>query len=283
MSASQDNANPVTVADYLRVSVIAAWGLALLWLLTTGSFTKFIAPSLWWLLLLGVGCLLVFLIGIIISGGGESHHHGQADNAWVRAAVVLLPLAFVMMAIPQGSLGGYALEKRATDLLDGPVEITPSEPPGIAEKSSDSVSGSPTASDQSQAAPKAANSSGMAANGKTSGDLKLRKLTLSNLLYDLEADPEIRVTTEGMLFHSKRLGDGQCMLFRFVMTCCAADAMPVSVILVHPDVDTFPGDAWVRVTGIAHMQAIRGVNRAVLKAEQVEQIPEPRRPYLSPY
>lgn len=253
----------VSVADYIRVSVIAAWGLALLWLLTTGSFAKFIAPSLWWLLLLGVVCLLVFLVGIIISGGGESHHHGQADNAWVRAAVVLMPLAFVTMAIPQGSLGSYALEKRATDLFDGPVEITLEE-----KKTPDLVSDSPSANDQSQTPP---------------GSVQARELTLTNLLYDLEADPEIRVTTEGMIFHSKRLSDGQCMLFRFVMTCCAADAMPVSVILVHPDVDTFPGDAWVRVTGIAHMQAIRGVNRAVLKAEQVEQIPEPRRPYLSPY
>lgn len=244
------SAAKVSTADYIRVTVIAAWCLTMLWLLTTGNFQKFIAPSLWWLLLLGVICLLAFLIGIMISGGGESHHHGEADNAWVRASVVLMPLAFVAIATPQGSLGGFALEKRSLDLIDGPVEVAPV---------------APTESDTPRD-PGAA-----------------RELTLTDLLYNLEEEQGFRVTTEGMIFHSKRLGEGQCMLFRFVMTCCAADAMPVSVILVHPEVNGLAGDAWVRVSGTAILTDVRGVKRAVVKADALEVIPEPKRPFLSPY
>jgi putative membrane protein len=250
MSPSQ--ATPVSLTDYLRVTVIAGWALALLWLWSTGHFQQFIAPSLWWLLLIGVACALLFLAGILVSGGGASHHHGQADNPWVRAAVVLMPLAFVAMTAGQGSLGSYALEKRSLDMIDGPVQIEPAEP---------------QAADQPP----------------STADGDSRQMTLVNLLYDLEAEQDFRVTTEGMVFHSKRLGEGQCMLFRFVMTCCAADAQPVSVILVYPGVKDIPADAWVRITGKATRAEIRGVNRAVIEADTLETISEPKQPYLSPY
>lgn len=255
MSAS---AQQVTAADYIRVTTVAAWCVTLLWLLSSWEFKKFIAPSLWWLLLMGVICLLLFLVGMLISGSGDSHHHGEADNPWIRGLVVLMPLVFLGVAVPQGSLGGFALEKRSLDFVDGPVEFV----------SSDLVDPTNTPNATTR-------------NGSSNGTRS--ELTLTDLLYELETADSVQVTTEGMLFHSKRLGEGQCMLFRFVMTCCAADAQPVSMILVHPEVNSLGGDTWVRVTGTATMMDVRGVQRGVLKADELEVIQEPVRPYLSPY
>ena len=42
---------------------------------------------------------------------------------------------------------------------------------------------------------------------------------------------------------------GQTLLARLVISCCAADAAPVTVHLKTSEADRYPSDAWLRVTG----------------------------------
>jgi uncharacterized membrane protein YcgQ (UPF0703/DUF1980 family) len=66
-------------------------------------------------------------------------------------------------------------------------------------------------------------------------------------------------------------------LGRFYITCCVADAIPVSVpvyrTLAHGD---FAKDSWLEVKGAL---ARRG-DGFVVDAEQIKRIPQPNHPYL---
>lgn len=55
------------------------------------------------------------------------------------------------------------------------------------------------------------------------------------------------VSLSGFVVHS----DGQTLLARMVISCCAADAFPVTVRLTGGSADHFASDAWVEVTGQA--------------------------------
>jgi putative membrane protein len=273
--------NSITTADYLRVTVVAAWGLALLWLLSTRHYTKFITPDLWWLLLMGAGCAFVFLLGLLAGGRGHSHHHGAAGSHWVRALVVLLPLAFIAVGVPQGSLGSDALRTRALDAF-----VSEADAPDTDEEPA--ADGPPGPLALARTPPRVTDLAEPNAIASEAGDQRAelgppRAMTLVDLMYELDGIDRVAVTTEGMIFHSRRLADDQAMLFRFLMTCCAADAQPMTLILEHPDARGFDEDTWLRVTGVAEIRKIRGARRAILIADTLEQIAEPAEPYLSPF
>jgi len=73
-------------------------------------------------------------------------------------------------------------------------------------------------------------------------------------------------------------------LTRFVVGCCAADAMavglPVSLAAGLPSEEALEEGQWVRVVG--QFAASTGNDIPVLVAEQLEAVPEPNQPYLYP-
>lgn len=76
----------------------------------------------------------------------------------------------------------------------------------------------------------------------------------------------------------------QFTLTRFVVGCCAADAMavglPVSLTAGLPSEGELEEGQWVRVVGQFTTQG--GNDIPVLMAEQLETVPEPNQPYLYP-
>lgn len=77
-----------------------------------------------------------------------------------------------------------------------------------------------------------------------------------------------------------RRGDS-VLLARMVITCCAADAFPVTVRLVITSPLNYPNDTWLQVTGqVVPGTASRANNYTPgLTVTSVRQIPQPRDPY----
>lgn len=76
---------------------------------------------------------------------------------------------------------------------------------------------------------------------------------------------------------------GRFTLYRFLVVCCAADSIPLTMPVVVEDAPTqppLPADAWVRVT--ARLVRCRD-GKEVLRAERVEMIDAPANPYLSAF
>lgn len=69
------------------------------------------------------------------------------------------------------------------------------------------------------------------------------------------------------------------VLFRHVISCCAADGRPIYAWLKDPPPADLPLDTWVRVRGTVDVRETGGVI-PVITAERFETIPQPKDAYL---
>lgn len=85
------------------------------------------------------------------------------------------------------------------------------------------------------------------------------------------------VELTGFVVHA----EGRTLLARLVISCCAADAFPVTVHLKGPEAATFASDAWIRVRG----QVVPGTatkNNSYtpdFTPDSVTAVPAPKDPY----
>ena len=149
-------------------------------------------------------------------------------------------------------LKSYALEKRSLD-EDGSLNLLPAEMTGAA------------------AAPAATTTT----NEKV--------MTLGYLHYHRKDLIGQHVLVDGMVSRNETTPAGQFVLFRFVIVCCAADAMPMEMTVTSPDASHFDSDQWVRVGGTVRMETVGTRTIPVLEADQLKKIGAPEDPYLSPY
>lgn len=88
----------------------------------------------------------------------------------------------------------------------------------------------------------------------------------------------------GFVYLDDAADEAEFTLTRFVVGCCAADAMavglPVSLAADLPSGGELEEGQWVRVVG--QFAASTGNSIPVLVAEQLEAVPEPNQPYLYP-
>lgn len=68
------------------------------------------------------------------------------------------------------------------------------------------------------------------------------------------------------------------VLFRHVMTCCAADAQPITADLANLPEET-PHEVWVRVRGSANARETPG-QTPVIHVDSIERVDAPESPYL---
>lgn len=67
---------------------------------------------------------------------------------------------------------------------------------------------------------------------------------------------------------------------RMFITCCAADAKPVGVIVHYPQRLTMPEMGWVKITGKPTFPMEEGRRTAILEATKVEPCPAPSEPFV---
>lgn len=91
-----------------------------------------------------------------------------------------------------------------------------------------------------------------------------------------------KAKVQGLVVYAKTVPEEYLLLTRFVLTCCAADAYPVSipVKLQFRNLRTnYPADSWVEVQGQMISETLENKRQVVLSAEKITQIPEPANPY----
>jgi uncharacterized repeat protein (TIGR03943 family) len=69
-------------------------------------------------------------------------------------------------------------------------------------------------------------------------------------------------------------------MYRFVVTCCIADAQAVVIEVACPQAAAVGSRQWVRVGGIVHVEGADSGGRLVIHAATVTKIPVPATPYL---
>lgn len=86
----------------------------------------------------------------------------------------------------------------------------------------------------------------------------------------------------GFVYHSAGLAEGQFMVGRLVISCCAAHAAASGMVIFWPGASALPDGQWVRVRGTVRMIEMNGIPLAAVEAASVDPVPQPVQPYLFP-
>jgi putative membrane protein len=236
----------------LRLTVMAAWGIGLGALLVVGKYSLFIRAELWPLLLGTVVMFLLFLVSMF-AVRSNSPKRGIRPAAWLQAGMLLLPLLYMGSTISgadaSSGLNGFAFHKRSLGANAG-------------FESNDALT----------------NASVKSANPNSPVQ------SIGYIAQHFRSMEGRHIITEGRSVRdSDTSPDDQTTLYRFVVVCCAADAIPVQVTVKTPKASSIKDDCWLRVEGTLHSVDQGNGKIPVIDASRIKEIPAPAEPYLSPY
>ena len=90
-----------------------------------------------------------------------------------------------------------------------------------------------------------------------------------------------KAKVQGFVVYPPNLSEQYLLLTRFVITCCAADAYPVSlpVKLTTGDRKAYLSDSWLEIEGQMQTETLNGKRQLTIQAKSLKAIPEPKNPY----
>lgn len=254
--------NACTSGRFTAGFVFTAWSVALIMILGTNRIRLFLRPEFSWLLGMGAVIALAFMLASI---------RRPAPVPFLRATILLLPL--LHMAVTDSILGGDVFANRFLGVDVGTEE-------GFSGQSfPDSSTHTPDAvSDR-------AISEAFANAGLEPLPNPDEPLTALDLLRSPGEYAGKEVTLLGLLYRNPDLeryfGAGRTVaLYRFLITCCAADAMPLTVALDMKETPDLPPEQWVRVEGTFELLPHEDKTVPLIRVTRMTNVAPPASPYL---
>lgn len=252
MSAKPPNDRSNLRKSWLDILAVTVWGILLLKYAIDGTLYILIHPSYYLLVTVTGGCLLA--IGLWQSWrlyrGKIASFPEQHSSLFPpgTASMLLLCTAIAGLIITPKLFTGNAAIQRGVSAAA--VTVTRSQPQAF----------------------------------KT--NVKPESKTLIDWKRTLDNYPEPdaylgqKANINGFVVYPKDLPANYLMLSRFVITCCAADAYPVSIpIKFTGDRQAYPQDSWLQVKGKAIVETLAGTRQFVIAASDIKPIPVPKNPY----
>jgi putative membrane protein len=238
------------VLNGLKILTLAAWSLFLVWLIAFGrsDLGRLLHPRLWWLVVCGAIIFLIFLVRQTI---GFARRPTIVDNRWQWPSllILLLPLLYFSQ-IPGARFNNDTFKTRSLSTVGDSFqkEEPVGDPgPGI-------ISAVPT--DQP-------------------GEVGLMKLYTEQEKF---LDKEVSVVCQ--TFVDDRLPENTAMCYRYMITCCAADARPLFIFLQHPETLTIKSDKWIKTQGKMTLIKNQELTVPALVVEAVDYVAEPALPFI---
>ncbi|XGV96075.1 MAG: TIGR03943 family protein [Leptolyngbya sp. BL-A-14] len=89
-----------------------------------------------------------------------------------------------------------------------------------------------------------------------------------------------KAKVQGFVVYPKDLPQDYLLLSRFVITCCAADAYPISLpVKLTQSRDTYKPDTWLEIEGEMMTADLAGKRQLAIVAKTLKPISEPKNPY----
>jgi len=248
--------------DIYYIAILRAWILAYIWLLTGERYVQFIEQGFQPLLVVALVISVLFLIALVFRPSG-SEYKKTSVAIWLNTGLLLLPLIYVY-SIPPDGLDNYALSRRVPY-----IEST------LHEK------GRPLSDrDTSKQMPNQ-NVLHSISNDSTF------TVSLTDIEMGIDSLSGRHIRLIGRVSRDTLLPDGYFFIFRYVITCCAAHAMPMSLPVVEDsDAARISDDAWIEVIGSVYPERmVIGEfvfdSIPVIYPGQIRQIDPPNNPYIS--
>ena len=226
------------ILGLIPIFVLIAILDALVWLITSDTYTAYLHPRFGLFLVIGSGILAGFIVALML--GRLSPPAGSSGEILSRAVVMLIPLLFLYTAFGQG-MGEHAFSKKFVGNEQALPYVFTDDPPPEDD----------------------------AENGK---DALLTLLQINQQMVPLQGK---RVLTEGFVYKDANMPADQLMLFRFAMICCAADTTPVWLFVKKEGLGTFEPESWVKVAGVLEIANLDGKTVPMIRADTITQSPPP--------
>ena len=239
--------------------VFATWSLACVYLLATRRYSAFIRPEFGLLLVLAHFATMGLAIAAVVAGEPVASDRSGP----LRAAILLLPIMFLLLMSP-GTLGSKAFQTR----FAGPSLV-------VDTGQAASHSGRPDLRIEW----KPGTDEGDKADPQALSEQTLLELYLDPMRYDGRP-----VFVTGMLMRDPRLKpyfEGrETAVYRFLITCCAADALPLAVAVDPERAAGLAVDQWIAVKGTFRLRQTPGETVPLIENARIEATAAPPQPYL---
>jgi uncharacterized repeat protein (TIGR03943 family) len=225
----------------LLALALAVWA-ALFWFIMLADRTSFyFATRTDWLAPVGAVFLTLAALGRVAFARTPRPDPPSASH--VRAMVLLLAPALLILLFPPVTLGSYAVAKRSTSIKGAYVSVT--------------------------------------GRDLSTGDLSLVDIFGLRYTGDLGRLASRAGSTSsftGFVSREPSNSADEFMLNRFMISCCPGDAVNVQVRVVGAPPGQFAEDDWVRVTGRIYPIG----EDVIVDASEVQPVDRPKHPYLNP-
>lgn len=235
------------LARYSRVILYGAWFFALIALIDDRQHEVFLRPEFRWLLVLAALAIIAF---ILVEANRLDRKMDISYAAVMRWFVLAAPLVYLPLA------SNVVLDSRTfRNRWTGFSENAPTAQPQ-------------TLADQAKAA---------VSNG-------IYAVTLSELSWRAEFYSGQKITVDGKIKRlpeiTEEFGADACLLYRFRITCCVADAIPIAILLKGDIPPEWENDTWVRAQGLFTLESGGQRDIVRLDLDKATTIPAPQNPYL---
>jgi putative membrane protein len=225
----------------LTAVVIGAWAGLFWWLLLTGRTALYLSSRTDWVVPLGAIILTIATLGRLVTARSSRSEALSRRQAW-GLGLLLVPVVAIA-ALPPGTLGAYAASRRSSFIGAG-----------FETSARDIATGELTLIDLA---------------GATRSRAGVQALTQ-------RAGTEVTLT--GFVVKDRGMPVDEFLLTRFIVSCCAADALSVQIRVVGAPPGKFEEDDWVEVTGSMFPLG----QDIVVQASEVIGVDRPAHPYITP-
>lgn len=229
------------ILSWFKILVLVVWLLFLGWLLSYGKndLVRLLHPRLWWILYAAFWVLLIYLVAFWRKGDWGKQKGSLLELPGLL--ILLVPVLYFLHA-KDARLDGATLQNRIIANDNGIYLHVPPFLPGAGDGSAD-------------------------------------EMVFSKIFRDPKEYLEEEVEVVCQSFVHEDLPENTAMCYRYLITCCAADAMPIFLILKETEGHALENDRWVKVTGPLSLHHNNGVDFPAIRLKKAEYVKEPSFPW----
>jgi uncharacterized repeat protein (TIGR03943 family) len=246
---------------WLQPVVFATWTGFLIYLLVSRRYVAFLRPEFGLLLAIAPFIAMGFMLAAMIRPKTT-----EMDlSAILRALVLLVPVLYFIV-MPDTMLSNQAFKKRFIGTGNG--AISRQDQSMIYARGAENNPGSLSPLGEIESAQKE----------------KAQERTILEIYRNPNLYKGQRVIVTGMILRDEEMkpyfGGMDTAVYRFIINCCAADALPLAIALDSDQADAFANDQWVQVDGIFDLQQINDKPVPMVSKPRIKPVEAPAVPYL---
>lgn len=231
---------------YLEIGLLGVWALFFGWLVTLGQkdLARLLHPDLWWLVACASVILTLFLM-VNLKRQITGYRKNTSTRKWSSLLILFIPLLYFTHT-QSARFNTDTFTTRILQTEDRFVQGSFSERVAAEIKNYE----------------------------EENKEIPITKLFLQTKKY---TGKEVEVVCQ--TWADERLPDNFIMCYRYLMTCCAADARPIFIFISPPEGTTIEHDKWLRVKGTVSLTGEVGREVPTITPESLLYVEEPIFPF----